>query len=401
MEHSLNACALTGVKVLDLSRLVAGNMATLQLADFGADVIKVEQPGVGDPLRQWRKSNMDLWWREYGRNKRSLALDIKKKRGRAVLLELAGRSDILVENFVPGKLDALDLSHPCFLAANPRLVILSITAWGHDGPYRDRPGFGTLVEAMSGFASMLGFADRPPTLPPIPVADMITGLYGAFACLAALRHRDRTGEGQVIDLSLLDSIYSILGPVAAEYERTGRFPRRNGNRSPNSAPRNSYKTADGKWIALSASTPRMAEKLFGLIGLSHLLADERFATNEARLRNGDETDRVVAEALAGFTLAQLMQRFEAAAVAGAPIYEIPDFVADPHVQARGILVEVDDPELGAYKMHAPVPRMSATPGRIQAPGPRLGQHSDAILSELLGLSAPELAALRGEGVVGA
>ncbi|MCZ4093373.1 CaiB/BaiF CoA transferase family protein [Sinorhizobium psoraleae] len=395
----MKRAALTGVKVLDLSRLVAGNMATLQLADFGADVIKVEQPKVGDPLRQWRKGNLDLWWREYGRNKRSLALNIKTQRGQELLLSLVGRADILVENFVPGKLEDLGLPHSRFLIENSRLVILSISAWGQDGPYRNRPGFGTLVEAMSGFASMLGFADRPPTLPPIPMADMITGIYGAFAALAALRHRDETGEGQVIDLSLLEAIYSVLGPVAAEYESTGRYPKRNGNRSPNSSPRNTYPTLDRKWIALSASTPKTAEKLFQLTGLGYLLGDERFATNEARVRNGDETDRIVADALGKFTLDELMRRFEQAGVAGAPVYEISDFVTDPHVKARGILAEFDDPELGTYRMHAPLPRMSATPGRIRTQGPRLGEHSAAILEESLGLTRQEILSLAKEGVI--
>ncbi|WP_081159288.1 CaiB/BaiF CoA transferase family protein [Ensifer aridi] len=396
----MKRAALTGVKVLDLSRLVAGNMATLQLADFGADVIKVEQPKVGDPLRQWRKGNLDLWWREYGRNKRSLALNIKTQRGQELLLSLVRRADILVENFVPGKLEELGLPHCRFLIENSRLVILSISAWGQDGPYRNRPGFGTLVEATSGLASMLGFVDGPPTLPPIPMADMITGIYGAFSALTALRHRDATGEGQIIDLSLLEAIYSVLGPVAAEYERTGRYPKRNGNRSTNSSPRNTYATSDGKWLALSASTPKMAEKLFQLTGLGDLLDDERFATNEARVRNGDETDRIVAEALGKFTLDELMRRFDEAGVAGAPVYEVPDFVMDPHVKARGILAEFDDPELGAYRMHAPLPRMSATPGRIRAQGPRLGEHSAAILKETLGLTPQEILSLAREGVVG-
>lgn len=396
----MKRAALTGVKVLDLSRLVAGNMATLQLADFGADVIKVEQPKVGDPLRQWRKGNLDLWWREYGRNKRSLALNIKTQRGQELLLSLVRRADILVENFVPGKLEELGLPHNRFLIENSRLVILSITAWGQDGPYRNRPGFGTLVEATSGLASMLGFADGPPTLPPIPMADMITGIYGAFSALTALRHRDATGEGQIIDLSLLEAIYSVLGPVAAEYERTGRCPKRNGNRSTNSSPRNTYPTLDGKWIALSASTPKTAEKLFQLTGLGDLLDDERFATNEARVRNGDETDRIVADALGKFTLDELMRRFDEAGVAGAPVYEVSDFVTDPHVKARGILAEFEDPELGAYRMHAPLPRMSATPGRIRGQGPRLGEHSAAILEESLGLTPQEILSLAKEGVVG-
>ncbi len=391
--------ALSGVKVLDLSRLVAGNMATLQLADFGADVIKVEQPGIGDPLRQWRKDNIDLWWREYGRNKRSLALDIKTPRGQELLLSLIRQSDILVENFVPGKLEELGLPHSRFLEENPRVVILSISAWGQDGPYSNRPGFGTLVEAMSGFASMLGFADRPPTLPPIPIGDMIAGIYGAFASLAALRYRDMTGEGQVIDLSLLEALYSILGPVAGEYKKTGRYPTRNGNRSPNSSPRNTYLTADKKWIALSASTPRMAEKLFRLIGLGDLLDDDRFATNEARVRNGDETDRIVALALAKFTLAELMQRFVAAGVAGAPVYDIPDVLADPHVAARGVLTQFSDPELGPWPMHTPLPRMSLTPGKIRRQGPKLGEHSSVILQENLGLTAKEIMMLMAEGVI--
>ncbi|PAQ07660.1 CaiB/BaiF CoA transferase family protein [Mesorhizobium temperatum] len=396
----MQKAALSGIRVLDLSRLVAGNMATLQLADFGADVIKVEQPGTGDPLRQWRKSNLDLWWREYGRNKRSLSLNLKSPRGRTLLLKLVAQSDVLVENFIPGKLKGIGLSYDILLETNPKLVILSITAWGHNGPYRDKPGFGTLVEAMSGFASMLGFPDRPPTLPPIPIADMITGLYGALACMTALRHRDATGAGQVIDLSLLEAMYSVLGPVAAEYERTGKYPKRNGNRSPNSAPRNSYKTSDDKWIALSASTPLMTEKLFKSVGLEDVLQDERFSTNEARVRNGDETDAIVADALRKFTLSDLMALFDETGVAGAPIYEVPQFVEDPHVKERGILIEVDDPELGSYRMHAPLPRFSSSPGAIRFPGARLGEHNQEILSSLLSLEEADIHELQTAGVIG-
>ena len=396
----MEQAALAGVRVIDLSRLVAGNMATLQLADFGADVIKIEQPGTGDPLRQWRKGNLDIWWREYGRNKRSVSLNLKRPRGLAVLLDLVKQTDVLVENFVPGKLEELGLSHERLLSVNPKLVILSITAWGHDGPYRNRPGFGTLVEAMSGFASMLGAADRPPTLPPIPIADMITGIYGAFACVTGLRHSTRTGQGQVIDLSLLEAMYSVLGPIAGEYGLTGKYPKRNGNRSPNSAPRNSYKTADGKWVALSASTPMMAEKLFKCIGISEVLRDERFSTNEARVRNGDATDQLVADVLAQMTLSEIITRFDEAGVAGAPIYEVPQFVNDAHVQARGILVDVEDPSIGRYQQHAPLPRFKATPGAIQFQGARLGEHNREVLSSLLMLDDQEIADLRIEGVIG-
>jgi len=391
------AQALDGIRVVDLTRLVAGNMATLQLADFGADVIKLEQPGRGDPLRHWRNGGKDLWWREYGRNKRSLALNLKTAAGRDILLRLARSADVLAENFVPGGLAALGLGDDALPACNPRLVILSITAWGHTGPYRSRPGFGTLVEAMSGLAAMTGFPDRPPTLPPIPVADMVAGLYGAFAVLAALRHRDRTGEGQVIDLSLLEPIFSILGPVAVAYRLNGHVAQRNGNRSPNNAPRNTYRTRDGQWIAISASTPVMVERFLGLLGLGALLTDERFATNEARLRHGDALDAQVADAIARFDLAPLMERVAAEGVGVAPVYDVAQLLADPHVVARGLVEDVADPELGPVPMHAPLPRLSRTAGRIRAPGPPLGAHTAEILREL-GLADAE-DALRDAGAI--
>lgn len=389
---------LEGIRVLDLSRLVAGNMATLQLADFGADVIKVEQPGKGDPLRAWRSGGMDLWWREYSRNKRSITLNLQVPEGREVLERLLESADVLVENFIPGALAKWNLSHEGFLGRHPRLVILSISAWGQDGPYRNRPGFGTLVEAMSGLAAMTGFADRPPTLPPIPIADMISGLYGALAAMVALRHRDRTGQGQVVDLSLLEPIFSILGPVAAVHKLTGKVAQRNGNRSPNNAPRNTYRTKDGKWLALSASTPAMAEKLFRLIGLKHLLEDERFRNNEARVKNGDETDAIVAQALGQLDLKELLERFNAGGVAGAPVYDVAELLEDPHAVARGLVEQVDDDKLGTYPMHAPLPRLSVTPGRIRHVGPALGEHTNEVLKSA-GLDDQEIQRLSREGVL--
>jgi len=373
---------LRGIRVLDLSRLVAGNMMTMQLGDLGADVIKIEQPGRGDPLRSWRHGGLDLWWREYGRNKRSIALDLAEEGQRETLLALIDRADLLCENFIPGGLAKWGLSHAELLARNPRLVIVSISGWGQTGPYASRPGFGTLVEAMSGLASMTGFPDRPPTMPPIPIADMIAGLYAAFAAMAALRHRDRTGRGQVVDISLLEPIFSVLGPVAAAYALTGQVPQRRGNRSPNNAPRNTYMTRDGKWVVISVSTPMMAEKFLRVFGLGDLLGDPRFATHEARVENGDTIDGIVAEKLAGFTLAELMTIFETEGLAGAPVCDIAQFLADIHVRDRGVVEAVEDPEIGTYPMHAVVPRFSATPGRIRSVGPRLDQHAAEILAEL-------------------
>lgn len=389
---------LEGIRVLDLSRLVAGNMATLQLADFGADVIKVEQPGKGDPLRAWRNGGMDLWWREYSRNKRSMTLNLARPDGRALLDRLLASSDVLVENFIPGSLAKWGLSHDDILKDHPRLVILSISAWGQDGPYRHRPGFGTLVEAMSGLAAMTGFPDKPPTLPPIPIADMISGLYGALSVLMALRHRDRAGQGQVIDLSLLEPIFSVLGPVAAVQRLTGKVAGRNGNRSSNSAPRNTYRTKDGKWIALSASTPAMAEKLFHLIGLGGLLKEEKFQTNEARVRHGDETDAIVAEALSRFELIHLLKMFDDAGVAGAPVYDVAELLEDAHAIARGVVEQVIDSTIGSYPMHAPLPRMSVTPGRIRNVGPALGEHTSEVLASV-GFKENEISKLRRDGVI--
>ena len=380
---------LQGIRVVDLSRLVAGNMTTLQFADFGADVIKVEQPGKGDPLRAWKSGGADLWWREYGRNKRSLELDLSDSNGRTTLLRLLERADLLVENFIPGSLSKWSLSHDAFLARNPRLVILSISGWGQTGPYRSRPGFGTLVEAMSGLADMTGFPDGPPTMPPIPIADMIAGLYGAFAAMVALRYRDLSGRGQVVDLSLLEPIFSVLGPIAATHHLTGRIPERRGNRSPNNAPRNTYKTRDGRWIVISVSTPRMAEKFFHMMNLGHLLEDSRFSTHESRVINGDAIDAIVAETIERFDAETLIQMFEEAGVAGAPVLDVAQLLEDPHVVARGLVEDIEDPELGRYPMHSVIPRFSVTPGVIRHPGPPLGAHSQEVLSEIEGAAAED------------
>ncbi|MCF1436910.1 CoA transferase [Agrobacterium vitis] len=373
---------LDGVRVLDLTRLVAGNMMTLQFGDLGADVIKVEQPGRGDPLRAWRHGGMDLWWREYGRNKRSIALDFSAPSDHAALLALIDRTDILCENFIPGGLSKWNLSHDILLERNPGLVIVSITGWGQTGPYASRPGFGTLVEAMSGLAAMTGFPDRPPTMPPIPIADMVAGLYAAFSAMVALRHRDLTGQGQVVDISLLEPIFSVLGPLAAAYTLTGKTPQRRGNRSPNNAPRNTYLTRDGEWVVISVSTPAMAEKFLRVFGLGHLLKDPKFSTHEARVENGDEIDAIVIMKLAEYDLVDLLAIFEREGLAGAPVLDVSQLLTNTHVRERGVVVTVEDPDYGAYPMHAVVPRFSLTPGRIRSVGPRPDQNRAEILGEL-------------------
>jgi crotonobetainyl-CoA:carnitine CoA-transferase CaiB-like acyl-CoA transferase len=394
-----NASApLDGIRVVDLSRLVAGNMLSLQLADQGAEVIKIEDPRVGDPLRAWRVKGLSLYWKVYARNKKSLALNLRPQAGRDALAALLATSQVLIENFRPGTLEEMGFGAQTLLDINPKLIIVRITGFGQDGPYRDRPGFGTLVEAMSGFASKNGFADRPPVLPPLALADMVAGLYGAYAVMVALRAVERGGKGQVIDLPLLEPIISILGPEAAIYRVSGEKPQRTGSRSLTTSPRNVYGTKDGRFIAISASIQAMAERLFRAIGRSDMIDDPRFRTNTDRVRHIDECDGAVAAFIGERTLEENMAIFEAAEVTANPVYEIDQLIADEHVQERGIIVEAPDEEAGSVLMHNIIPRLSETPGKLRRPAPALGQHTRELLSGI-GYSAERISALVADGVI--
>jgi crotonobetainyl-CoA:carnitine CoA-transferase CaiB-like acyl-CoA transferase len=389
---------LSGIRVVDLSRLVAGNMVSLQLADQGAEVIKIEDPKVGDPLRAWRWKGQSLYWKVYARNKKSLALNLRPQAGRDVLLDLLATSQVLIENYRPGTLEQMGLGPDVLWARNPKLIIVRITGFGQDGPYRDRPGFGTLVEAMSGFASKNGFDDRPPVLPPLAMADMVSGLYGAYAVMVALRVVERGGRGQIIDLPLLEPVVSILGPDAAIYRTTGEKPQRTGSRSLTTSPRNVYRTEDGRFIAISASMQVMAERVFRAIGKPEMIDDPRFRTNTDRVRNIDACDGVVADFIAARSLADNMAIFEKAEVTANPVYEIDQLLDDPHVQERGVIVELPDEEAGSVLMHNVIPRLSETPGRLRFAAPSLGQHTREILTEI-GCDAARIAALSAEGVI--
>ncbi len=391
--------ALAGLRAVDCSRLVAGGVLATLLADHGADVVKVEHPRGGDPLRTWLGERGQLWWKVYARNKRSITLNLAVPRGQDLLLRLARRADVLIESFVPGTFERWGLGWDVLSAANPRLVFARISGWGQDGPYRDRPGFGTMVEAMSGFAATTGPADGPPTLPSFPMADMIAALAGVSAVLAALRWRDQvSGRGQVVDISLYEPLLSVLGPAAAEYAQDGTVRLRQGNRSSNASPRGTYRTRDGRWVALSASTPASAAALFAALGLGRLLDDPRFATNDARVAHNDLVDAALAEAIGHRTLDEMQNLFERADLTASPVYDIADITKDPHVIARGILVDVPDPELGTVRMTAPTPRLAATPAAIDWPGPPLGAHNREVYAEV-GVGEAELEDLRREGVV--
>ncbi|MBN8910070.1 MAG: CoA transferase, partial [Rhodospirillales bacterium] len=334
------------IRVVDLSRLVAGNMVSLQLADQGAEVIKIEDPERGDPLRAWRVKGLSLYWKVYARNKKSLALNLRPDAGKRALADLLATSNVLIENYRPGTLEAMGLAPDTLHARNPGLVIVRVSGFGQSGPYRDRPGFGSLVEGMSGFAAKNGFADREPVLPPLALADMIAGLYGAYAVMIALREVERGGRGQVIDLPLLDPIVSILGPDAAIFRVNGELTPRTGSRSATTSPRNVYRTKDGRFIAISASIQAMTERLFRAVGRPDMIDDPRFRTNADRLHHIEECEAPIIAFIAGRTLDENMAVFRAAEVTAAPVYDIDQFLDDPHVQERGIVVEAPDEEMG-------------------------------------------------------
>ncbi|HXF65778.1 MAG TPA: CoA transferase [Burkholderiales bacterium] len=391
-------CPLDGVRVLDLSRVVAGNMLSLLLADFGAEVIKVEPPE-GDPLRDWLVAGVATNWKVYARNKKSVCLDLRRREAVQIVLQLAATARIFIENFRPGTLEKMGLAPEALHARNPRLVIVRVSGWGQSGPYRHKPGFGTLAEGASGFAALNGFADREPVLPPMQLADCTAGLYGAYAAMIALREVEvRGGPGQVIDVSLLEPLFSIMGPQAASYRASGRLRPRTGSRSTTAAPRNAYRTRDGRWVCLSASTQAMTERLLRAIGRPELIEDPRFRTNADRVQNAAALDAIIGEFIGRLTLAENLEFFDRAQVTVGPIYDIAQILEDPHVRAREMVVELPDEEMGSLPMHCVVPRLSATPGAIRRPAPALGEHNEEVLGAL-GLSGEELARLAADGVI--
>jgi crotonobetainyl-CoA:carnitine CoA-transferase CaiB-like acyl-CoA transferase len=377
-------CPLDNVRVLDMSRLVAGNMLTHVLADMGADVIKIEPPE-GDSLRAWKLNGVSVQWKVYARNKRSIVIDLKSEDGRGIFKRLVATAHILVENYRPGVLDRLGFSLEELHKIQPKLVVIRISGWGQSGPYRNKPGFGTLAEAASGFAFKNGFPDRPPLLPSIGLADAITGLYGATAAMVALREVEiNGGKGQDIDLSLHEPILSILGADQAVFKTTGEVPARIGNHTKLAAPRNIYATKDGGYIALSASTPELAMRLFRSIGRPDLCDDPRFKTNEMRVRNVDLLDEIIGGFMLEKTLAENLAFFEPLEITVGPIYDAEQVMNDPHVRERGSILDFEDAELGTLPMHGVVPRFGGTPGAVRRPAPDLDADRQDILDELYG-----------------
>ena len=329
----------------------------------------MEEPGKGDPLRAWRVEGRSLFWKAYARNKKSLTLNLRKSAGKELLLSLIDRAQVLVENYRPGTLERMGLAPATLHARNPRLVIVRVSGWGQTGPYAQKPGFGTLVEGMSGYAAKTGFPDREPVLPPTALADMVAGLYGAYATMIALREIEvKGGKGQVIDLSLLEPIHSVIGADAAAFKAFGVVPARQGSRSNITSPRNVYRTRDGRWVSISGSMQSMAERLYAAVGVPDMTKDPRFATNSARLANNEEAERPIREFIAARDLVECLAIFEAAEVTAAPVYDIDQFVADPHVQARQIVVDVPDEEIGSVTVHNVIPAPLRHARRVAAAG---------------------------------
>ena len=398
-DKKLDVQPLDGIQVLDLTRLVAGGMLGMLLGDFGAEVIKVEQPGVGDPLRTWKLNGRSFWWQVYGRNKRTITLNLKSEGGQKLLKRLVERSDLLLENFIPGTMERLGFGWEKLHKWNSKLVLVRVSGWGQTGPKAKRPGFGTLVEAASGFAMMNGEGDGPPIVPAFPLADMVTALAASNAAMYALYHREHvSGEGQEIDASLFECLFTLLGPMAAEYEAFDAIRVRQGSKSFFSAPRGTYQTSDGAWVAVSASTPKMAKTFLIAYGLESLLENHRFATNEARVQNGKALDAHINEAIGSKTLEENLRIIEENHITAAPVQSIADIERDPHWQARQLTTQVEY-DGGTLRMQNVFPHLMETPGKIRWAGKQMGADNQAIYCEKLGLSHDELDRLQEAGII--
>ena len=396
---------LSGLKVLDLSIIVAGGTASSLLADFGAEVVKIERPGTGDPLRNWGPfaNGVSLWWKVHSRNKKSITLNLGVPEGQNLLKELAAKTDILIEGFRPGAMERWGLGPDDLQAVNPKLVMLRYSGFGQSGPYKDRPGFGTIAECMSGFVGMTGFQDTPPVLPPIPLADEIAGVFGAMAGMMALYHRDASinssAKGQVVDVSLFEPLFRLCIPHITMFDMLGINRERVGNDFPDAAPRSLYKTADNQWLGLSATSQSTFEGLAKAMGMEDLLERTEFKDNAARLENRESLNDELNSWLGQRNLKETMDQLIPAGGVVGPVYDAAQIMEDPHFHSRQDIIDIDDPELGQTKMLGVVPKFSETPGAVEHAGPKVGEHNRHIYSSWLGLDEEKLTELNRQGTI--
>ncbi len=391
---------LEGVRVIDVGTLFAGPWIATYMADFGAEVVKVEHPR-GDSLRNFasQKNGVSLWWKLASRNKKSITCDISAPEGREIVRRLCESADVLVENFRPGTMEKWGFSWESLHALNPRLILARTSGFGQKGPYAQRPGFGTLAEAMSGFAHITGFPDGPPTLPPFALADGMSALCGAYAVMMALYHRDVHGApGQEIDIAIYEPITTVLGPQPLEYDQLGIVQTRTGNAIPFAAPRNAYRCRDGRYVVISASAESIFKRVMRAVGRADLADDPRMRTQAGRVANMKELDDAIQAWIGERTLEETIAHFEEREGALGPIYDVAQLMADPHVRARGTIITVEDEELGPLRMQNVIPRLNGSPGEIRWAGPPKGRHTREVL-ERIGYDEAAISALRDKGVI--
>lgn len=390
---------LEDLLVVDCATLIAGPMAAMFMGDYGAEVIKIEHPESGDSVRDFGRRDQDLSWKWLGRNKKSVGLDLSTDAGAAAFLEIVQEADVVIEAFRPGTMERWGIGPEALHDVNPDLVMVRTSGFGQTGKYHDLPGFGTLAEAMSGFAEVTGFPDKPPTLPSLGLADAIAACYSTWATMFALYHRDvNGGDGQVIDTSLLEPLFSIMGRMTVDYSVNERVQTRTGNRSTYSAPRNTYRTTDGEWVALSGSANAVALRILRAVGGEELATDPRFRTPDARLEHVEELDEIIADWMADHTRAEVLEQFREHEAAIAPVYDSQDIFADDYFWERDALLEVTDPEYENLVMPGVVPTLSETPGQVRHAGPPLGADTVEVLTEYGGLTEPEVADLAADGI---
>lgn len=394
--------ALNGIRVLDASTVIAGPFGAALLGDFGADVIKVEMPGVGDSGRNMgpHYQKKSLRWATFARNKKSITLDLRKEEGKNLFLKLVAKSDVIIENFRTGTFDKWGLDYATLKKANPNIIVIRVTGYGQTGPYAHLAGFGTPATAFSGLTYMTGYPDRPPVNPPISLCDYLAGLYTAFAAMVSIYYRDMNkGEGQEIDISLYESIFRMLEGAVANFDQAGIITERRPSISGSASPSGTFKSKDGKWVVLVCSTDRTFEYFAQGIGRPELLQDERFNTNGARVKNNALVEEIVNGWFSQHDYKDIKRILDEAGAPVSLVYSMADIFEDPHYAARDNIIEVDHPDFGTIKMPGIVPKFSATPGEVKWVGPKMGEHNQEIYQELLGVDTDELAALKEKGII--